>query len=211
MKTLDKVSEKNSVFILDSENKKDVEWFLNSIWIFEDSIIAVIKNEWSSPLLIEVDWARFALSREIAKKINTTHILENQSKIFEWNQTKQREIILKILKLEKKHFTLEDVLRKAQKIDVNIWQITVYRTLKKLLDKWFLEMIEMPDWNKKFENIKGHHDHLICQKCWAIYEFHNEKIEELQKQIAKKHWVKLEKHILNLIWKECEKCSWDKK
>lgn len=207
MKTLEKASENISVFILELKNNFEVEKFLNSIWIFENSIISIIKNDWKAPLIIEIDWARFVLSREIAKKINTSCILENQSKIFEWNQTKQREIILKVLKSEKNHFTFEEILQKVQKKDKKIWQITIYRTLKTLSWKWLLETIEMPDWNKKFENKKGHHDHLICEKCWEIYEFHSEKIEKMQKEIAEKYWVKLEKHTLNLIWKECKKCE----
>jgi Fur family ferric uptake transcriptional regulator len=48
-------------------------------------------------------------------------------------------------------------------------------------------MVELPDGIKKFEKKKEHHDHLICENCGTIFEFHNEKIEKIQKEIAKKY------------------------
>jgi len=205
MKTLDKVLENNAVFVLELENEIEIKNFLHSIWIFTDTILVVLKND-NWPLLVEIDWAKFAISRKIAKEITTSHILEDQLKIFGWNQTEQRKIILSILKEKKNHFSLKEVVEESRKKDKKIGQITIYRCLKTLVKKWILEVIELPDGTKKFEKKKRHHDHLICENCGTIFEFYNEEIEKIQKEIAKKYWIELVSHTLNLIGKKCKRC-----
>jgi Fur family transcriptional regulator, ferric uptake regulator len=51
-----------------------------------------------------------------------------------------------------------------------------------------------------------HHDHLICTECGRIEEFHEERIEDLQVEIAKARGFELTSHDLRLMG-VCAKCQ----
>lgn len=207
MISLDNINEWQSVLVLEINTDKETSKYIKSIWLMLNKIIVVVKNTSKlSPLVIEIDWARFTLDKKIAKDILVSDIFSDQWLIFEWNQTKQREVILEVLKNQKWHFSLKDILSEIHRIDKKIWQITVYRTLKILVQKWMLDILDMPDSSKKFELKKAHHDHIICANCDSIFEFHSEEIENLQKNIAKNHDVNVSNHKLNIIWDKCCNC-----
>ena len=46
------------------------------------------------------------------------------------------------------------------------------------------------EYNSNFD----HHDHLICNSCGKIIEFHDDDIEKLQKRIASEHGFNLLDH-----------------
>ncbi|MCG8415450.1 MAG: transcriptional repressor, partial [Pseudomonadales bacterium] len=46
-----------------------------------------------------------------------------------------------------------------------------------------------------------HHDHLVCTETGTVIEFHNDKIEALQEEIAKKLGYELVDHNLVLYGK----------
>ncbi len=43
-----------------------------------------------------------------------------------------------------------------------------------------------------------HHDHLVCQNCNKVVEFHNDLIEQEQHTVAKSFGFELTGHSLNL-------------
>jgi len=123
--------------------------------------------------------------------------------------TKQRELILKTLYEHSNHFTPENLylLIKEQYPDLTIGITTVYRTLNLLEQNNIASSISFGVSGKKFElSNKEHHDHIICEKCGKIIEFHNQEIEQLQEKIATMHDFKLTDHLMQLygICKECQ-------
>ena len=207
MEKLSNIKENKTVLILEINTDTKTHKYLNSIWLLSNTAISIIKNSWkSSPMIIEIEWSRFTLDKKITNEIVASDLLSNQSLIFEWNQTKQREVILEVLKKQTWHFSLQEMTIQIQNKDKQIGQITVYRSLKILAKKWILDILEMPDGSKKFEIRKHHHDHIICENCDSIFEFVNEDIEKLQNKEAKKHSLNIKKHKLQLIWDECENC-----
>ncbi len=123
--------------------------------------------------------------------------------------TNQRELILKTLYENPNHFTPENLylLIKESYPDLNIGITTVYRTLNLLEENGIASSISFGISGKKFElSNKPHHDHLICEECGKIIEFHNEDIERLQEKIAKIHDFKLSDHLMQLygICKDCQ-------
>jgi len=147
------------------------------------------------------------------EKLSYDELLEEFKALLKQNSlkfTSQREIILKTLYKNQDHFTPENLylLIKESYPDLNIGITTVYRTLNLLEENNFASSISFGVSGKKFElNNKSHHDHLICQNCGKIVEFHNEKIEQLQQEIANIHNFKLNDHLMQLygICKECQK------
>ena len=53
-------------------------------------------------------------------------------------------------------------------------------------------------------NHGGHHDHLVCLQCGAVEEFYDEKIEQLQNEIAHHRGFKIKEHSLYL-YADCNK------
>ncbi|MFC2491449.1 MAG: Fur family transcriptional regulator, partial [Campylobacter curvus] len=63
---------------------------------------------------------------------------------------------------------------------------------------------------KKYElNLKAHHDHLICEKCGKVVEFHDEGIEQRQELICKERNFEAVAHTMVLygICAECQKTN----
>lgn len=202
-------SEKNTpYFVLEIVTNEEELLYLEGIGITEESLVLVRKNNKNSndPVLVEIQDAQFMIGRDIAKKLNISPALEHQEVIFQGNKTKQREIILQCVKTFKTHFSLRECVRLVQDTDEKIAEITVYRTLKVLVEKQILEEVELPDGTKKMELMKGHHDHIFCKNCGNIIEFYNEEIEALQKKVAKNNNVSILSHTMTLIASDCPKC-----
>jgi len=210
MKKLTQITEKISVFVLAIETDKKERERLYSLGVLPESIIVVIKNSKNNaPLIIEIDESRLAIAKNIAEKIIVSYVLDEESFIFDaqHKKTEQRSFILKELKKQKSHFSLDEFTQKLHKKNKKIGNITIYRTLKLLTKKGILEVLNLPNGTNKFEIKKGHHDHIICENCGSIMEFHNEKMEKLQKEIAKKNKIELDYHKMKLFAKNCPFCK----
>lgn len=134
-------------------------------------------------------------------------LLKNNSLKF----TRQREVVLKTLYEKNDHFTPEDlyIYLKSTYPELNIGIATVYRTLNLLEESHMVTSISFGVAGKKFELAnKPHHDHMICKSCGLIIEFQNDKIEELQNEIALANKFTITSHLMQLRGL-CEKCSKD--
>lgn len=135
-------------------------------------------------------------------------LLKNNSLKF----TKQREVVLKTLYEKNEHFTPEDlyIFLKSTYPELNIGIATVYRTLNLLEESHMVTSISFGVAGKKFELAnKPHHDHMICKSCGLIIEFQNDKIEQLQLEIAQANRFVITSHLMQLLGL-CEKCAKEK-
>lgn len=135
-------------------------------------------------------------------------LLKNNSLKF----TKQREVVLKTLYEKNEHFTPEDlyIFLKSTYPELNIGIATVYRTLNLLEESHMVTSISFGVADKKFELAnKPHHDHMICKSCGLIIEFQNDKIEQLQLEIAKANRFVITSHLMQLRGL-CEECAKEK-
>ncbi len=122
--------------------------------------------------------------------------------------TQQRYFIADTFFKTSTHISLEELLKKVRRKTPRIGYATVYRTMKLLTDEGLAIERQFGDGQTRFENVPedGHHDHIICIKCSKIVEFHNEKIEELQEETAKKLGFKVLRHKLEL-YGYCSDCA----
>jgi Fur family ferric uptake transcriptional regulator len=135
-------------------------------------------------------------------------LLKNNSLKF----TRQREVVLKTLYEKNEHFTPEDlyIFLKSTYPELNIGIATVYRTLNLLEESHMVTSISFGVAGKKFELAnKPHHDHMICKSCGLIIEFQNDKIEQLQLEIAKANRFVITSHLMQLRGL-CEECAKEK-
>ncbi|MDQ2076356.1 ferric iron uptake transcriptional regulator [Marinimicrobium sp. ABcell2] len=103
---------------------------------------------------------------------------------------------------EERHMSAEDVYKALMEAGDDVGLATVYRVLTQFESAGLVERHNFDGGHSVFEIARGeHHDHMVCMDTSAVIEFHNEKIEALQRQIADEHGYELVDHSLVLYVK----------
>src|SRR4029450_2630347 len=113
--------------------------------------------------------------------------------------TEQRRVIARVLSDAADHPDVEQVHKRATKIDPNISLATVYRTVRLFEEASILERHDFGDGRARYEEAPtDHHDHLIDIQSREVIEFTNQEIEKLQHRVAEQLGYKLVGHRLEL-------------
>jgi Fur family ferric uptake transcriptional regulator len=113
--------------------------------------------------------------------------------------TEQRRVIARVLSDAADHPDVEQVHKRATKIDPNISLATVYRTVRLFEEASILERHDFGDGRARYEEApESHHDHLIDIQSGKVIEFSNEEIEKLQHRVAEELGFRLVGHRLEL-------------
>lgn len=113
--------------------------------------------------------------------------------------TDQRRVIARVLSDASDHPDVEQVHRRATEIDPHISISTVYRTVRLFEEANILERHDFGDGRARYEEIpESHHDHLIDIQSGRVIEFTNERIEQLQREVARELGYELADHRLEL-------------
>jgi Fur family ferric uptake transcriptional regulator len=117
--------------------------------------------------------------------------------------TEQRKIIAKIMSDSQDHPNVDELYKRASKIDLKISIATVYRTVKLFEEAGIVAKHDFKGGKARYEKLnESHHDHLIDIKTGEIIEFVDEEIEKLQQKVADKYGYKLVDHKLELYGKK---------
>lgn len=113
--------------------------------------------------------------------------------------TEQRRVIARVLSEADDHPDVEQLYRRATKIDAGISLATVYRTVRLFEEASILERHDFGDGRARYEEAPAdHHDHLIDIQSGEVIEFTNAEIEKLQHRVAEQLGYKLVGHRLEL-------------
>ena len=113
--------------------------------------------------------------------------------------TEQRRVVARVLSLAKDHPDVEELHRRAHKVDPHISIATVYRTVRLFEEAGIIERHDFRDGRSRYEDAPDvHHDHLIDMRTGKVVEFVDDEIEALQAAIAKRLGFKLVDHRLEL-------------
>lgn len=113
--------------------------------------------------------------------------------------TRQRRVILRLLAQASDHPDAMELYRRAVAEDASVSLTTVYRTLKLLEEKGEIHRHAFEGGPSRFEPADaGHHDHLIDVDTGQVIEFHSERIEALQREIALDLGYDIVRHRLEL-------------
>ena len=113
--------------------------------------------------------------------------------------TEQRRIIARVLSDADDHPDVEDLYQRSVKLDPKISIATVYRTVRLFEEAGLLDRHDFGDGRSRYEQASDdHHDHLVDVQSGAIVEFHDEEVEELQRQIAARLGYSLIGHRMEL-------------
>lgn len=103
-----------------------------------------------------------------------------------------------------RHLSAEDIYRQMKDTGEDIGLATVYRVLTQFETAGLVTRHHFEGGHAVFELERGnHHDHMVCVQCGMVKEFHDETIEQRQRQRAKELGFRLLEHSL-IMYGECE-------
>lgn len=103
--------------------------------------------------------------------------------------TDQRLAIIDAAFATEDHYTAEQLLVAARKIDGDVSRATVYRTLPLIVETGLLHELDLGRDQKIYDpNYAEHpnHNHLICLDCDKIFEFEDENLDAKENEISQK-------------------------
>ena len=101
------------------------------------------------------------------------------------NYSRQRNIVLDIMKNTYDHPTAEEVYALASKKLPGIGIATIYRNLNQLAEAGEIVRIPVEDGKDRFDGQLREHYHMICKECGTLVDLHadSEEIEKLKSMI----------------------------
>jgi len=114
--------------------------------------------------------------------------------------TSPRLKILEVLETNaERHLSAEAVYKALLDAGEEFGLATVYRVLTQFEGAGLVVRHNFEGGTSVFElTDRTHHDHMVCLKTGDVIEFVDERIEEIQKEIADKHGYVIEEHSLVL-------------
>jgi len=104
-------------------------------------------------------------------------------------KTVQREAIIQAAFSTAEHYTADELIEMARRIEPTVSRATVYRTLPLLVESGQLKEIDLGKDHKTYDpNFvnRPHHNHLICVDCQKVVEFEDHYMETLEDCISKR-------------------------
>ena len=99
--------------------------------------------------------------------------------------TKQREVVLKVIRDAHEHLTANEVFVNSKALLPSISFATVYNSLRYLKDAGHIAEIQFGSGASRFDRITSRHDHAICSKCGKLVDIDIEHPNDLIKKAAK--------------------------
>ena len=121
--------------------------------------------------------------------------------------TKQKEIILDILKENRIHPTINEIYVLAKEKYPSIGQATIYRNVNRLVEEG--KILKLPNSNNDsyhYDIDISSHDHLLCKKCGKIIDIFDNDYDDIFESIAKKNKITIDRATI-LLEGKCSKCN----
>tara|TARA_B100001250_G_scaffold160001_1_gene137405 strand:+ start:1022 stop:1429 length:408 start_codon:yes stop_codon:yes gene_type:complete len=121
--------------------------------------------------------------------------------------TSPRLKVLNILEdSDDRHLSAEDIYKILLEKGEEFGLATVYRVLNQFESAGLVVKHNFDTGNAVYEiDDKAHHDHMVCLETDKVIEFFDQRIEDIQKEIADKEGYILEDHSLILYVRPKEK------
>jgi Fur family ferric uptake transcriptional regulator len=123
----------------------------------------------------------------------------------ELKMTGQRRVIARVLSDASDHPDVEELYRRAARLDSRISIATVYRTVRLFEEKGILERRDFGGGRARYEPSEhGHHFHLIDVESGKVIEFQDAEHEALMRTIAQRLGFELVSLRLELFGRRLE-------
>jgi Fur family transcriptional regulator, peroxide stress response regulator len=102
--------------------------------------------------------------------------------IQELGLTKQREVVLQVVRDAGTHLTANEVFGAAKELLPSISFATVYNSLRYLKEAGHIAEIQFGNGASRFDGMTHRHDHALCTKCGKLVDIDMDLPEELVRQ-----------------------------
>ena len=109
----------------------------------------------------------------------------NVTAIQDLGLTKQREVVLQVIRDADSHLTANEVFVNAKQLLPSISFATVYNSLRFLKDAGHIAEIQFGNGASRFDRMTSRHDHAICTACGKLVDIEMEHPAELVQLAAK--------------------------
>ena len=119
--------------------------------------------------------------------------------------------ILEIFLQTEEHLTADELIAVLEKSGCRFSSEFVRETLRLMCRFGFASKNRFDNGVVRYEHrhLGQHHDHMICTKCKSIFEFRNNRLEDLQLQIASSRGFHMLQHRME-IYGICSECLRDR-
>jgi Fe2+ or Zn2+ uptake regulation protein len=105
--------------------------------------------------------------------------------IQELGLTKQREVVLQVIRDADEHLTASEVFAAAKDLLPSISFATVYHSLRFLKEAGHIAEIQFGNGASRFDRMTSRHDHAICTRCGKLVDIEMDLPADLLKNAAK--------------------------
>jgi len=115
--------------------------------------------------------------------------------------------ILEVFLQTERHLTIDELIKLLKENGYNFEPDFIRDTLKLMVRFGFAKKNRFNNGPIRYEHMHlgQHHDHMICTKCRKIVEFREDRLEDLQVQIAAAHGFHMLQHKME-IYGICSEC-----
>jgi Fur family transcriptional regulator, peroxide stress response regulator len=125
--------------------------------------------------------------------------------IKELGLTRQREVVLRVIREATEHLTANEVFSNAKELLPTISFATVYNSLRYLKEAGHIAEIQFGNGASRFDRMTHRHDHAICTDCDRLVDINLEHPPELLQKAVKLSKFKPESMEFTLRGK-CPEC-----
>lgn len=103
----------------------------------------------------------------------------NVTAIQDMGLTKQREVVLQVIRDSHEHLTANEVFVNSKALLPSISFATVYNSLRFLKEAGHIAERQFGNGASRFDRMTSRHDHAICTKCGKLVDIEMEHSQEL--------------------------------
>lgn len=130
----------------------------------------------------------------------------SESPPVKYRTTKQKRMILEVLKSTDTHPTADWVYEKVRKKIPSISIGTVYRNLNILKSQGQILELNFGKGFSRYDGTPANHYHFTCEECGRVLDVNAPPVHELEHTVAKKMGVRVTHHRLE-FYGVCDECS----
>ena len=122
-------------------------------------------------------------------------------------RSKQKEVILRIIKSTSSHPTADWIYEQARKEIPNISLATIYRNLKLMKDNGELLELDLGVGQSHYDGNVTNHYHFRCDKCGQLFDIDQPVDKAIDVSVARQTGHEVTHHVLEFrgICKRCKK------
>lgn len=120
-------------------------------------------------------------------------------------KTKQREVILNVLRSTKSHPTADWVYQEVRKEMPNVSLGTIYRNLKTLTEMGEALELSYGSTYSRFDGNPANHYHFVCSECGNVFDVDLPVISDLENRVSEQMGAEVSEHRLE-FYGTCQQC-----